>query len=310
MAFRGGRWAARSRSTATPLGTAFSAEQGQRLQRLGIKRLWIAHDADTEGTKATARLLAEWRPQAIGGVFDLRVITLPPGSDPDALVREKGADEFRRLLAASRHWLSWELDRLLEDLQDNPDDLSVLPRCERAGAELLAQLPRGGARNRSGSRWLRPMRKATGGRDALEPGGRLFLHSPECRDVIAQLTFRHPLHREAIGLLWHLRERLGRAGAEEPADGASQVVGLVEVVMELVPQMEAPLAAFLTSLVAGGGVVGAALTGDPGAELGVVLGVLEGGVENHAGRQTKPTHLASQIQPDPGQCKEYQGPIC
>lgn len=113
------------------------------------------------------------------------------------------------------------------------------------------------------------MSKATGGRDALEPGGHLLLRSPECRDVIAQLTFRHPLHREAIGLRWHLRERLRRAGAEEPADGASQVVGLVEVVMELVPQMEAPLAALLTSLVAGGGVVGAALSGDPGAELGV-----------------------------------------
>jgi hypothetical protein len=39
--------------------------------------------------------------------------------------------------------------------------------------------------------------------------------------------------------------------------------------------MEPPLAALLTALVAGGWVVGSALAGDPGAELGVVLGVLE-----------------------------------
>ena len=286
LAFRGGRWAARSRSTATPLGTAFSAEQGQRLQRLGIKRLWIAHDADTEGTKATARLLAEWRPHAVSGVFDLRIDTLPLGSDPDALVREKGADEFRRLLAASRHWLSWELDRLLEDLQVNPDDLSVLPRCERAGAELLAQLPRGGALRRRAEQRLREglgvvpdgvpgggaeqrsdqARRATGrGRRARPPEDvtpsspeaacseesriekaerralRLFLRSPECRDMITQLTFRHPLHGEAIGLLWHLRERLRRAGAEQPTQGAPRADGLEVAMMELVPQMEAPL---------------------------------------------------------------------
>lgn len=57
--------------------------------------------------------------------------------------------------AATRHWMSWELDRVLEDLQVNPDDLSVLQRCERAGAELLAQQPRGGALRRRAEQRLR-----------------------------------------------------------------------------------------------------------------------------------------------------------
>jgi hypothetical protein len=68
---------------------------------------------------------------------------------------------------------------------------------------------------------------------------------------------------------------LRQAGTPQPTTGAPAADGLVGAVRELLPQMEAPLAALLTALVAGGRVVGSALAGDPGAELGVVLGALE-----------------------------------
>ena len=262
------------------LGTAFSPEQGQRLLRLGTKRLWIVYDSDNAGLQATARLIAAMRLQAVRGEPDLRVVSLPAGSDPDALVREQGPDALRRCLEESRHWLAWELDRLLADLQAQPDDLSLLQRCEREGAALLAELPRGGALRQRAEQRLREvlgvvpdggLPRAGGGAERrsdeargsrgrgrraqnqeaaavsdLEAAGsgearveqaerralRLFLRSPECRDIIAQLTFCHPLHREAIGLLWHLRERLRRAGAELPATGAPQADGLVAAVMD------------------------------------------------------------------------------
>jgi DNA primase len=282
------------------LGTVLAEPQGQRLLRLGVRRLSIAYDADAAGLAATARLIRDWRPQAISGALDLRVVTLPPGSDPDALVRQTDPDNFRAFLTQSSHWLSWELDQLLVELRLHPDDLSALQHCEREGAELLAQLPRGSALRQRAEQRLRdalgvvPVVEGKGSQtpgrgnhraDAPEPDGRiehaerralrLFLHSPECRDAIAQLSFRHPLHREAIGFLWHLWERLRQAGTPQPATGAPATDGLVGAVRELLPQMEPPLAALLTALVAGGWVVGSALAGDPGAELGVVLGVLE-----------------------------------
>ncbi|MEB3183264.1 MAG: CHC2 zinc finger domain-containing protein [Cyanobacteriota bacterium] len=308
-------------NTVASMGTVLSVEQGQRLLRLGSMRLSITYDADAAGTNATARLIREWRPQAISGALDLQVVTLPPGSDPDALIRKIGPEDFRALLADSIHWLSWELERLLEDLLHKPEDLFLLQRCEREGAELLAQLPRGSALLQRAERRLWealgvvpvvdggvPLASEKGGHRSgasttpvskvPPPSGhtapdresridhserralRLFLHSPECREAIVQLSFRHPLHREAIGLLWHLHLRLRRAGGENGVDGVSAANGLVGAVMELAPHMEAPLAGLITALVAGGGVVGSALAGDPGAELGVVLEALEpvGGV--------------------------------
>jgi hypothetical protein len=318
------------------LGTAFSPEQGQRLLRLGTKRLWIVYDGDNAGLQATARLIAAMRLQAVRGEPDLRVVSLPAGSDPDALVREQGPDALRRCLEESRHWLAWELDRLLADLQAQPDDLSLLQRCEREGAALLADLPRGGALRQRAEQRLRevlgvvpqverapsetrrtgcagagaepsgrlPMDTRTsddaapasllfsdrGSFSEDEPGAvcvsqrlelaerralRLFLCSPPCRDVLAHLQLRDPLHREALGLFWHLHQRLAMVGGEMRDGGQSCGDGLLSEALRLTPQMEPPLAALISSLVAGGSVVCSALLADPGPELGVVLDELE-----------------------------------
>ena len=295
------------------LGNAFCPEQGQRLLRLGLRRLWIAYDGDSAGIAATARLLDTWRAQAVRGEPDLRVVSLPAGSDPDALVREQGPDALRRCLEESRHWLAWELDRLLADLQAQPDDLSRLQTCERAGAALLAQLPRGGTlrqraeqrlqealgvvppvegepvrddRRDGRARMQREMatsREEESGLDAVPSrlehterrALRLFLCSPPCRDAIAQLRLRHPLHREALGFLWHLHQRLAEAGGAVRDGEQSAGDGLLAEALQLAPRLEPPLAALITSLAAGGSVVCSALLADPGAELGVVLDSLE-----------------------------------
>jgi len=283
------------------LGTAFCPEQGQRLLRLGLRRLWIAYDGDSAGIAATARLIDAWRAQAVRAEPDLRVVSLPAGSDPDALVREQGPDALRRCLEESRHWLAWELDRLLADLQAHPDDLSLLQTCEREGAALLSQLPRGGALRQRAEQRLRqvlgvvppaPVRSADQApkrEDEIGQRGlssrlehaerralRLFLCSPPCRDAIAQLRLRNPLHREALGFLWHLHQRIKEAGG--PARDGRQPAGdgLLAEALRLAPRLEPPLAALITSLAAGGSVVCSALLADPGAELGVVLDVLEG----------------------------------
>lgn len=72
------------------LGTAFTARQAQRIARY-TKRAYLLYDSDVPGLRATFRaadiLLA-------AGVHPL-VVTLPPGEDPDSLVRAQGADALR-----------------------------------------------------------------------------------------------------------------------------------------------------------------------------------------------------------------------
>ncbi len=141
------------------LGTAVTLEQLQRLQRTGTRRLWLAYDGDSAGANATARLIGLARPLLLRGDLDLLVVPIPPSEDPDSLLRSQGGSGLRACLAQGRHWLQWELDRLLADLQQDPDDLSVLQRCERQGAELLDQLPPGALHRKAEKR----LREALGG---------------------------------------------------------------------------------------------------------------------------------------------------
>ncbi len=89
---------------------------------------------------------------AIGGQLDLLVVPLPAGEDPDSLLRQWGSGALRECLNSASHWLEWELDRLLEGLNREPGDLSLLQRAERAGSDDLALLPKGVLRHRAEQR--------------------------------------------------------------------------------------------------------------------------------------------------------------
>jgi DNA primase len=72
------------------LGTAFTIQQAQRIARY-TERVYLMYDSDAPGLKATFRaadiLLTV-------GVHPL-VTTLPPGQDPDSVVRTKGVEVLR-----------------------------------------------------------------------------------------------------------------------------------------------------------------------------------------------------------------------
>ncbi|WP_243149759.1 DNA primase [Thermaerobacter sp. PB12/4term] len=78
------------------LGTSLSEEQVELLARY-VQRVIIAYDADAAGQRATMRGLAMF---ADAGV-EVRVAQLPPGRDPDDVVRREGPDALRRILEAA-----------------------------------------------------------------------------------------------------------------------------------------------------------------------------------------------------------------
>ena len=77
-----------------PLGTALAPEQARLLRRY-TKHVALCYDADTPGLKSTFRAADELLRQGAS----VSVVTLPPGEDPDTLVRKGGAEAFQALLA-------------------------------------------------------------------------------------------------------------------------------------------------------------------------------------------------------------------
>jgi DNA primase len=110
-----------------PLGTALSPEQAKLLARYAT-RILLLFDSDPAGLRATFRagdtLLEEGLHPA--------VVTLPPGEDPDTLVRGQGADALRRHLDDAVD----VLDRKLHIL-DEKDYFSSIERTRSAVDRLL-----------------------------------------------------------------------------------------------------------------------------------------------------------------------------
>jgi len=92
-----------------PLGTALTRSQVNRLKRFANVMV-VVFDGDEAGRKAarkTVGLLVE-------AVVEGRVALLPPGEDPDSLVRAHGREKVEELLARSRPMISYLVEALIE----------------------------------------------------------------------------------------------------------------------------------------------------------------------------------------------------
>ncbi len=112
------------------LGTAFTAAQLGLLRRYADEVVAL-FDADAAGQKASTRLEEMmndvmdiqdlgWAVARTGGFeragyFPIKVAVLPPGHDPDSLLRAEGAQALGQRLDAARPLLSFVLDRALAD---------------------------------------------------------------------------------------------------------------------------------------------------------------------------------------------------
>ena len=91
------------------LGTALTRDQARALKRYTDQAI-IAFDADLAGQAATMRGLDILKESGL----QVQVVTLPPGEDPDSLLRKEGPEAFRQLLEASKDLFTFKLDYILE----------------------------------------------------------------------------------------------------------------------------------------------------------------------------------------------------
>jgi DNA primase len=91
-----------------PQGTAFTSQQARLLRRFA-ESIVLCFDSDTAGRKAVERSL----PALLGAGMAVRVARVPAGEDPDSLVRNKGADALRAVIADARDYFDTVVDEEL-----------------------------------------------------------------------------------------------------------------------------------------------------------------------------------------------------
>ncbi len=91
------------------MGTALTPEQADRLRQLAPSVL-LCLDADSAGREAMMRASQ----LVTGGARELRVVPLPPGSDPADLVAARGPEAMRSLVEAAVPFARFEVERALD----------------------------------------------------------------------------------------------------------------------------------------------------------------------------------------------------
>lgn len=96
-------------------GTALTEEQVQLLSRF-TKNIIIIFDADPAGQKASLRSIEILLKQD----FDVKVLALPDGEDPDTYINKFTKDDFDRLVNNAKHFLEYQTEQFEKsgDLND------------------------------------------------------------------------------------------------------------------------------------------------------------------------------------------------
>jgi DNA primase len=91
-----------------PLGTAFTQAQARLIKRYAPE-LVVMFDGDAAGRKATRGL----RQPAREAGLTVRVASLPAGTDPDSLARDRGVEAIESLIKGARGMLEYLVDETL-----------------------------------------------------------------------------------------------------------------------------------------------------------------------------------------------------
>jgi DNA primase len=89
-----------------PQGTAFTENQARVLKRF-VDEVVLCFDSDVAGQKATERSLAA----LLQNDLLVRVAEMPPGEDPDSLVRRSGRHKFEELITSAPDFFDYWIEK-------------------------------------------------------------------------------------------------------------------------------------------------------------------------------------------------------
>jgi len=109
---------------AASLGTSLTSQQVSLPLRFA-PRMVVSYDGDAAGKKAACRAISLCFEKGVR----VKILTLPPGIDPDNLIRKSGLDEFKNLIQKSTPGLKFLIDSLLEEWRkDIPEEKTKIVR--------------------------------------------------------------------------------------------------------------------------------------------------------------------------------------
>lgn len=117
--------------TVAGLGTAFGEGHVSELAALGVRRVYLALDADRAGQEATRKIGNLFQKEGI----EVSILELPAGEDPDSLLRARGVEAFVRLMEHGIDYMTF-----LVRLQSKERDISSPAAKAQMVKELSAQV--------------------------------------------------------------------------------------------------------------------------------------------------------------------------
>jgi DNA primase len=132
-----------------PQGTAFTEPQARILKRF-VSEVVLCFDADVAGQKAAERSLDA----LLQNNLIVRVAEMPPGEDPDSLVRKGGREAFETRVSSARDFFDWWIEREATgaDLGSLGAKMQVAQRLAETIGRLQDRLMRGEVANRASAR--------------------------------------------------------------------------------------------------------------------------------------------------------------
>ena len=119
------------RNAVAGLGTAFTDEHAKMLRKYAKKAI-LCYDGDNAGIKASEKT---FRKLAQAGM-EVYQASLPPGEDPDSLIKHSGADALRLAIDSARPYLEVRTGVELAAVQDTNDRAALIPRMADLAAEI------------------------------------------------------------------------------------------------------------------------------------------------------------------------------
>ena len=225
-------------------GTSLTESQAKLLGRF-TQRVVVNYDPDSAGQAATERSLTLLLEQG----FDVRVLQLPGGKDPDNFIKADGAAEYAKLLGASPAYLDYLIARARQtDLTSGEGKLRavnfLMPYLQRIPNRLLRSewatkiaeqlrieepvlresLKRAAAERRSNVQ-TNPELVARAGKPAERRLIQLLIESDDFRQRLAEAIRATDLHRglETEQILAALVESILSGGRPDPSDLAANL---------------------------------------------------------------------------------------
>jgi DNA primase len=116
-----------------PQGTAFTEKQARVLKRF-VSEVVLCFDADAAGQKAAERSLDA----LLENDLIVRVAEMPPGEDPDSMVRGKGRKDFEKRVENAQDFFDYWIER--EAATTNLNSLGAKTRLARTLAETIGRV--------------------------------------------------------------------------------------------------------------------------------------------------------------------------